>query len=192
MLGRLPDGAGASPGPRRGAPILLLDCPGSERDRRRRRVPSIVEAQDLSRRFGEGEAAVDALAGVTVAFPEGRFAAIMGPSGSGKSTLLHILAGLDRPTSGTVRIAGVELTGSTTRSSRSCGATDRLHLPDVQPAAGAERRGEHPAAAVDRRSQARPRVVRPARRHGRHPRPAQPGPPSSPAASSSAWPWRAR
>ena len=70
----------------------------------------IVEAQDLRRRYGEGEAAVDALAGVTVDFPGGRFAAIMGPSGSGKSTLLHILAGLDRPTSGTVRIAGVELT----------------------------------------------------------------------------------
>ena len=71
---------------------------------------NIVEARDLRRRFGEGEVAVDALAGVTVDFPSGRFAAIMGPSGSGKSTLLHILAGLDRPTSGTVRIAGVELT----------------------------------------------------------------------------------
>ncbi len=70
----------------------------------------IVEATDLRRRYGEGEAAVDALAGVSVGFPEGRFAAIMGPSGSGKSTLMHILAGLDRPTSGTVRIAGVELT----------------------------------------------------------------------------------
>jgi putative ABC transport system ATP-binding protein len=71
----------------------------------------IVEAHDLRRRFGEGEVAVDALAGVSVDFPSGRFAAIMGPSGSGKSTLLHVLAGLDRPTSGTVRIAGVELTG---------------------------------------------------------------------------------
>lgn len=71
----------------------------------------IVEAQDVCRRYGEGEAAVDALAGVSVEFPAGRFAAIMGPSGSGKSTLMHILAGLDRPTSGTVRIAGVELTG---------------------------------------------------------------------------------
>jgi putative ABC transport system ATP-binding protein len=71
---------------------------------------TIVEALDLRRRFGEGEAAVDALAGVSVTFPSARFAAIMGPSGSGKSTLLHILAGLDRPTSGTVRIAGVELT----------------------------------------------------------------------------------
>jgi putative ABC transport system ATP-binding protein len=70
----------------------------------------IVEAQDLSRRYGEGEAAVDALADVTVDFPAGRFAAIMGPSGSGKSTLMHILAGLDAPTSGTVRLAGVELT----------------------------------------------------------------------------------
>jgi putative ABC transport system ATP-binding protein len=71
----------------------------------------IVDAVDLRRRYGEGEAAVDALAGVTVGFPEGRFAAIMGPSGSGKSTLMHILAGLDRPTAGTVSIGGVDLTG---------------------------------------------------------------------------------
>jgi putative ABC transport system ATP-binding protein len=70
----------------------------------------IVEASGLSRRYGEGEAAVDALRGVDVAFPSGRFAAIMGPSGSGKSTLMHLLAGLDRPTSGTVRLGGVELT----------------------------------------------------------------------------------
>jgi len=71
---------------------------------------NIVEARDVCRRYGAGEAAVDALTGVSVDFPSGGFAAIMGPSGSGKSTLMHILAGLDRPTSGTVRIAGVELT----------------------------------------------------------------------------------
>src|ERR1700684_1577617 len=71
---------------------------------------TIVEAQALTRRYGEGEAAVDALAGVTVDFPTGRYAAIMGPSGSGKSTLMHLLAGLDRPTSGTVSVGGVELT----------------------------------------------------------------------------------
>jgi len=71
---------------------------------------TIVEATDLRRRFGEGEAAVDALAGVTIDFPTGRYAAIMGPSGSGKSPLMHILAGLDRPTAGTVRIGGVDLT----------------------------------------------------------------------------------
>ncbi len=72
---------------------------------------SIVEAQDLCRRYGEGEAAVDALKDVSVSFQTERYAAIMGPSGSGKSTLMHLLAGLDRPTSGTVRLDGVELSG---------------------------------------------------------------------------------
>ncbi len=71
----------------------------------------IVTAVDLRRRYGEGGAAVDALAGVTVSFDRGRFAAIMGPSGSGKSTLMHLLAGLDRPTSGTVVLAGTDLGG---------------------------------------------------------------------------------
>jgi putative ABC transport system ATP-binding protein len=71
---------------------------------------AIVQARDLRRRYGEGEAAVDALVGVNVDFPKGRFAAIMGPSGSGKSTLMHLLAGLDRPSSGTVSVGNVELT----------------------------------------------------------------------------------
>ncbi len=74
-------------------------------------APTLVQADDLSRRYGEGEAAVDALSDVSVGFPASRFAAIMGPSGSGKSTLMHILAGLDRPTAGTVRLGDVELTG---------------------------------------------------------------------------------
>jgi len=69
----------------------------------------IVTSVDLRRRFGEGEAAVDALDGVTLELPAGAFTAIMGPSGSGKSTLMHILAGLDTPTSGTVTIDGVDL-----------------------------------------------------------------------------------
>jgi putative ABC transport system ATP-binding protein len=73
-------------------------------------MDSIVTATDVRRRFGEGAAAVDALAGVTVAFERGRYSAIMGPSGSGKSTLMHILAGLDRPTSGSVLLDGVEIT----------------------------------------------------------------------------------
>ncbi|HET8976038.1 MAG TPA: ABC transporter ATP-binding protein [Solirubrobacterales bacterium] len=71
----------------------------------------IVSARDVTRVFGEGDAAVQALDGVSVDFPEGAFTAIMGPSGSGKSTLMHILAGLDRPTSGTVAIDGVDLSG---------------------------------------------------------------------------------
>jgi putative ABC transport system ATP-binding protein len=71
---------------------------------------SIVTATDVRRRYGEGDAAVDALAGVTTSFERGRYSAIMGPSGSGKSTLMHILAGLDRPTSGSVVLDGVEIT----------------------------------------------------------------------------------
>src|SRR5688572_429817 len=73
-------------------------------------MDAIVTATDVRRRYGEGAAAVDALAGVSVSFERGRYSAIMGPSGSGKSTLMHILAGLDRPTSGTVQLDGVEIT----------------------------------------------------------------------------------
>ncbi|HEV3094369.1 MAG TPA: ABC transporter ATP-binding protein [Solirubrobacteraceae bacterium] len=72
--------------------------------------PAIVKASAVSRRYGEGQAAVDALTEVSVEFPKGRLTAIMGPSGSGKSTLMHILAGLDRPTSGTVALDDVEIT----------------------------------------------------------------------------------
>ncbi|HEU4707432.1 MAG TPA: ABC transporter ATP-binding protein [Solirubrobacterales bacterium] len=70
----------------------------------------VVLATDLHRRYGEGAAAVDALDGVGTAFERDRFTAIMGPSGSGKSTLMHILAGLDKPTSGTVELDGVDIT----------------------------------------------------------------------------------
>jgi putative ABC transport system ATP-binding protein len=72
---------------------------------------AIVTAADVGRRFGEGAAAVDALVGVSAEFERGRFSAIMGPSGSGKSTLMHILAGLDRPTAGSVMLDGTELGG---------------------------------------------------------------------------------
>ena len=73
--------------------------------------PMIVTASGLSRSYGEGEATVHALAGVDVEFPAGDFTAIMGPSGSGKSTLMHCLAGLDRPTAGSVVLDGVALEG---------------------------------------------------------------------------------
>jgi putative ABC transport system ATP-binding protein len=73
-------------------------------------VSIAVSATDVTRRYGSGEAAVDALRGVTLDVPRGQFAAIMGPSGSGKSTLMHVLAGLDQPTSGTVHIAGEDIT----------------------------------------------------------------------------------
>jgi len=74
-------------------------------------VDDVVYGHELTRRFGAGAAAVDALRGVTIGFARGTFTAIMGPSGSGKSTLLHILAGLDQPTSGWVQIDGERLDG---------------------------------------------------------------------------------
>ena len=68
-----------------------------------------ARAVDAVKTYGKGDAAVHALAGVTVSFPTGRFTAIMGPSGSGKSTLMQCVAGLDRLTSGQTFIGEVEL-----------------------------------------------------------------------------------
>ncbi len=70
---------------------------------------AVVRGHQLTKRYGEGDAAVDALRGVDVEFAPGTFTAIMGPSGSGKSTLMHILAGLDRPTGGWCEIDGTRL-----------------------------------------------------------------------------------
>jgi putative ABC transport system ATP-binding protein len=70
---------------------------------------TIVSTTDLHRRYGEGAAAVDALAGVSVEIARGAFTAIMGASGSGKSTLMHLMAGLDKPTSGSIELDGVDL-----------------------------------------------------------------------------------
>jgi putative ABC transport system ATP-binding protein len=68
-----------------------------------------VRTTNLTRRYGEGATAVDALRGVSLEVPFGKLVAVMGPSGSGKSTLMHLLAGLDQPTSGSVEIAGSEI-----------------------------------------------------------------------------------
>jgi len=71
---------------------------------------SVVVARDVTRRYGAGDTAVDALRGISLDIAKGKLTAVMGPSGSGKSTLMHILAGLDKPTSGTVAIDGTEVT----------------------------------------------------------------------------------
>src|SRR3954470_6079581 len=79
--------------------VVLLDRP-----------QRIVEAHDVVRRYGSGDTSVDALRGVSLEVRRGELVAVMGPSGSGKSTLMHILAGLDQPTSGTVSVAGSDIT----------------------------------------------------------------------------------
>ena len=73
------------------------------------RTAVVVTGQELTRRYGQGDTAVDALRGVSIDVARGKLTAVMGPSGSGKSTLMHILAALDRPTSGYVEIAGTRL-----------------------------------------------------------------------------------
>ncbi|HXK15816.1 MAG TPA: ABC transporter ATP-binding protein [Gaiellaceae bacterium] len=70
---------------------------------------NVVSATEVTRRYGEGEAAVDALRGVSLEVKAGELVAVMGPSGSGKSTLMHLLAALDTPTTGTVTIAGQDV-----------------------------------------------------------------------------------
>jgi putative ABC transport system ATP-binding protein len=72
--------------------------------------PILVAARDLTRRYGAGDTAVHALRGASLAVDEGELVAVMGPSGSGKSTLMHILAALDRPSSGEVWIDGTAVT----------------------------------------------------------------------------------
>jgi len=72
--------------------------------------PPVVTARGVTKRYGKGDAAVDALRGADVDLRRGQFTAIMGPSGSGKSTLMHILAGLDQPTAGRISIDGTDIT----------------------------------------------------------------------------------
>jgi putative ABC transport system ATP-binding protein len=74
-----------------------------------RRTAPAAHAVGLRKTYGTGQAAVHALAGITVAFDRGRFTAVMGPSGSGKSTLMQCMAGLDRPTSGQAFVGGTDI-----------------------------------------------------------------------------------
>jgi putative ABC transport system ATP-binding protein len=77
----------------------------------REAAPEAITLQAVSKVYGKGRGAVAALRDVSIGLPRGGFTAIMGPSGSGKSTFLHCAAGLDRPTAGTVRLGGTDLSG---------------------------------------------------------------------------------
>ena len=113
---------------------------------------AVVVGRDLTKRYGAGDATVDALAHVSLSIETGELVAIMGPSGSGKSTLMHVLAGLDRPTSGEAWIAGAEITGlgddalTTLRRDQVGFIFQSFNLLPMLTA-----RGEHPPAAPHRR-----------------------------------------
>ena len=156
--------------PRKGTPrmtALSLDA--------RAATAVAVAATAVTRRYGDGESAVDALRGVSLEVPAGQFTAVMGPSGSGKSTLMHLLAGLDRPTAGSVHIAGEEISSMPDRRlTKLRRRAHRLRLPVVQPAPDPHGGGEHHAPARDRPRQAGARGPRRADRARRARGPARP------------------
>ena len=97
------------------------------------RAPA-ARAVEATKVYGQGDAAVCALAGVTVGFPTGRFTAIMGPSGSGKSTLMQCVAGLDRLGSGAAFIGDTELGGLWNHRPHALALLPaRFHLSAIQP-----------------------------------------------------------
>ena len=117
----------------------------------------LYRLEGVSRVYGSGAAAVDALADVTLSIHRGEFTVIIGQSGSGKTTLLQLLGALDRPTGGSVRLRrrrpGTRLRP---RAAAAAARHDRLHLPAVQPGADADGRAEHRGGDGHRRPGAGP------------------------------------
>src|SRR5947199_47265 len=100
---------------------------------------AVVEAHELTRRYGEGDTAVDALRGVGLEIARGKLTAVMGPSGSGKSTLMHILAALDEPTGNLDSKTSGEILDLMRQSVDSYGQTTMMVTHDPRAAAIADR-----------------------------------------------------
>jgi putative ABC transport system ATP-binding protein len=112
---------------------------GQARPEARAENGNVVTATEVTRRYGEGDTAVDALRGVTLEVAPSQLTAIMGPSGSGKSTLMHILAALDIPTSGYVTLGRTARDAQRHRDHEAAPQAHRVHLPVLQPAPDADR-----------------------------------------------------
>ena len=157
----------------------------------------LISLKGVTKRYGEGTAAFQALKGIDLDIMAGEFVAVMGPSGSGKSTTMNILGCLDVPTTGTFLFKGVDVGSAEPRPARAAApALSRLRLPGLQSAGAHHGAGECRAAAdLSRRSERTSATTWPWRRSTRWAWPTASRPhrrPNSPAASSSASPSPAR
>ena len=121
---------------------------------------AMVDVQQVRKVYRRDSQEITVLDGIDLQVPEGEFVALMGPSGSGKTTLLNLIAGIDRPTSGKVIVAGTDvaqLSESALAAWRSHNVG--LHLPVLQPDPGPERHRERGAAAAARRTSRRRSVA---------------------------------
>ena len=110
---------------------------------------SLIRVRNLDKKYRRGSEEIHVLQGLNLDVETGEFVAFMGPSGSGKTTLLNLLGGLDLPTSGSITVAGDEITAHVGQQAhRLARAPRRLHLPDVQPDPGADGVPERRAAAA--------------------------------------------
>ena len=169
MLGRLPDGPREHPESAERSHTLS----GSGRPSRRKRLAADRRGPGSEPPLRRGRGGRRRARRRHRRLPAGRFAAIMGPSGSGKSTLMHMLAGLDRPTSGTVRLGGVELTALDDRALTQL-RRDKIGFIfqtfNLLPVLSAEENILLPLSIAGREPDRE--WFDAADRHGRHPRPA--------------------
>ena len=123
--------------------------PSPRRDRRRSRRSRWSRSANLTKYYVRGEQVIPVLVDINLDVDAGDYVALMGPSGSGKSTLLNLIAGIDKPTSGEIRVAGVDIAQlSEAELAAWRAAQRRLHLPVLQPDAGAHGVRERRAAAA--------------------------------------------